>query len=307
MNELDAVRLNFTPESLIALDVILAFVLFGVALDMRVADFKGILTSPRGTLIGLLAHSVLLPAVAFALTMVLKPAPSIALGMILVASCPSGNISNFLVNYGHGNTALSVTIAAFSMLGSIVFTPFNLSFWGELNPHTRPILHAVTLSPWEVFGTIVVLLAIPTALGMYTAQHWPALAQRIRRPLRALSLVFFASFVVGALAMNWDFFLKYVERVVLFVFLLNAFALLTGYLTAKVARLPEADRRAVALEVGIQNSGFGLVLVFNFFGGLGGMAIVAAWWGIWHIVVGTSLAAWWRRHPPTPLPAGAAA
>jgi bile acid:Na+ symporter, BASS family len=307
MNELDAVRLNFTPESLIALDVILAFVLFGVALDMRAADFKGILTSPRGTLIGLLAHSVLLPAVAFALTMVLQPAPSIALGMILVASCPSGNISNFLVNYGHGNTALSVTIAAFSMLGSIVFTPFNLSFWGELNPHTRPILHAVTLSPWEVFGTIVVLLAIPTALGMYTAQHWPALAQRIRRPLRVLSLVFFASFVVGALVMNWDFFLKYVERVVLFVFLLNAFALLTGYLTAKVARLPEADRRAVALEVGIQNSGFGLVLVFNFFGGLGGMAIVAAWWGIWHIVVGTSLAAWWRRHPPTPLPAGAAA
>jgi bile acid:Na+ symporter, BASS family len=163
------------------------------------------------------------------------------------------------------------------------------------------------LSPWEVFGTIVVLLAIPTALGMYTAQHWPALAQRIRRPLRVLSLVFFASFVAGALAMNWDFFLKYVERVVLFVFLLNAFALLTGYLTAKVARLPEADRRAVALEVGIQNSGFGLVLVFNFFGGLGGMAIVAAWWGIWHIIVGTSLAAWWRRHPPTPLRAGAAA
>ena len=144
MNELDAVRLHFSPESLVALDVILAFVLFGVALDMRVADFKGILTSPRGTLIGLLAHSVLLPAVAFALTMILRPAPSIALGMILVASCPSGNISNFLVNYGHGNTALSVTIAAFSMLGSIVFTPFNLSFWGELNPHTRPILHAVT-------------------------------------------------------------------------------------------------------------------------------------------------------------------
>jgi bile acid:Na+ symporter, BASS family len=306
MNELDAVRLNFSPESLVALDVILAFVLFGVALDMRVADFKGILTSPRGTLIGLLAHSVLLPAVAFALTMLLQPAPSIALGMILVASCPSGNISNFLVNYGHGNTALSVTIAAFSMLGSIVFTPFNLSFWGELNPHTRPILHAVTLSPWEVFGTIVVLLAIPTALGMYTAQHWPTLAQRVRRPLRLLSLVFFAAFVVGALIMNWDFFLKF-ERVVLFVFLLNAFALLTGYLTARAARLPEADRRAVALEVGIQNSGFGLVLVFNFFGGLGGMAIVAAWWGIWHIVVGTSLATWWRRHPPTSVPAGAAA
>jgi BASS family bile acid:Na+ symporter len=230
--------------------------------------------------------------------MILQPTPSIALGMILVASCPSGNISNFLVNYGRGNTALSVTIGAFSMLGSIIFTPFNLSFWGGLNPHTRPILHAVTLSPWEVFGTIIVLLAIPTALGMFTAHHWPDFASRIRGLFRILSLLFFALFVLGALVVNWDFFTQYVQRVVLFVFLLNAFALLTGYFTARLAGLPEADRRAVALEVGIQNSGFGLVLVFNFFEGLGGMAIVAAWWGIWHLLVGTSLATWWRRHPP---------
>jgi BASS family bile acid:Na+ symporter len=298
MNELDAVRLNFSPESLIALDAILAFVLFGVALDMRVQDFRGILTAPRGTLIGLLAHSVLLPAVAWALTMLLRPSPSIALGMILVASCPSGNISNFLVNHAHGNTALSVTIAAFSMLGSIFFTPFNLSFWGALNPDTRPILQAVTLSPWEVFGTIVVLLGLPTVLGMWVAHRWPQFASRARRPFRVLSLVFFVAFIVGALAANWQYFLTYTGRVVTFVFLLNAFALLTGYFTARFARLPEGDRRAVAFEVGIQNSGFGLALVFNFFGGLGGMAIVAAWWGIWHILVGTTLASIWRRHPP---------
>ena len=300
MTAIDAVRLHFSPESLIALDVILAFVLFGVALDMKVADFKGIVSAPRGTIIGLLAHSVLLPAVAFALTMLLRPAPSIALGMILVASCPSGNISNFMVSLGRGNTALSVTIAAFSMLGSIFFTPFNLSFWGELNPHTRPILHAVALSPWQVLGTIVVLLGLPTALGMWASHRYPTLAARARHPFRLLSLTFFALFVVGALVVNWDFFMKYVQRVVLFVFLLNAFALLTGYYTAKLARLPEGDRRAVSLEVGIQNSGFGLALVFNFFGGLGGMAIVAAWWGIWHILVGLTLASWWRHHPPSP-------
>jgi len=305
MTELDAVRLHFSPESLVALDVILAFVLFGVALDMKVEDFKGIVSAPRGTIIGLFAHSVLLPAVAFALTMILKPAPSIALGMILVASCPSGNISNFLVNYGRGNTALSVTIAAFSMLGSIVFTPFNLSFWGAANPHTRPILEAVSLSAWQVFGTIVLLLGIPTVLGMSVAHRWPAFAARSRNAFRLLSLGFFVLFVLGALVANWDFFLRYTERVMLFVFLLNAFALLTGYFTAKAFRLPERDRRAVALEVGIQNSGFGLALVFNFFGGLGGMAIVAAWWGIWHLLVGLSLSTWWRKHPPAP--AGAAA
>jgi len=298
MTELDAVRLHFSPESLIALDVILAFVLFGVALDMKVGDFKGIVSAPRGTIIGLFAHSVLLPAVAFALTMILRPAPSIALGMILVASCPSGNISNFLVNYSRGNTALSVTIAAFSMLGSVFFTPFNLSFWGAANPYTRPILEQVALSPWQVFGTIVLLLGIPTVLGISVSHHYPAFAARARNTFRVLSLAFFLLFVVGALVVNWDFFLAYTRRVMLFVFLLNAFALLTGYYTAKAARLPERDRRAVSLEVGIQNSGFGLALVFNFFGGLGGMAIVAAWWGIWHLLVGLTLSTWWRRHPP---------
>jgi BASS family bile acid:Na+ symporter len=295
---IDAVRLHFSPESLVALDVILAFVLFGVALDIRVADFRRIITAPRGTVIGLVAHSLLLPAVAWLLTMVLRPEPSIALGMILVASCPSGNISNFLVNYARGNTALSVTIAAFSMLGSILFTPFNLAFWGGLNPETRPILQAVALSPWQVLGAVVVLLGIPTTLGIWVSHRYPGFAARARRPFQLLSLVFFALFVVGALVVNWDFFLQYTRRVLLFVFLLNAFALATGYYTAKLARLPEGDRRAVSLEVGIQNSGFGLALVFNFFGGLGGMAIVAAWWGIWHLLAGLTISTWWRRHPP---------
>jgi BASS family bile acid:Na+ symporter len=298
MSEIDAVRLHFTPASLIALDVILAFVLFGVALDMKVEDFRGIVTAPRGTLIGLAAHSLLLPAVAFGLTLLLDPAPSIALGMLLVASCPSGNISNFLVNYAHGNPALSVTIAAFSMLGSVLFTPFNLAFWGAMNPSTRAILHEVQLSPWSVLGTIVVLLVIPTLLGMGVAHRHPRFAARARGPFRLLSLAFFAVFVVGALLANLEFFAAWVPRVALFVFLLNALALATGYYTAKAARLHEADRRAVAFEVGIQNSGFGLALVFNFFDGLGGMAIVAAWWGIWHLLAGTTLASWWRRRPP---------
>lgn len=298
MNAIDAVRLHFTPGSLVALDLILAFVLFGVALDMRIEDFKGIVTAPRGTLIGLAAHSLLLPAVAYLLTILLRPAPSIALGMILVASCPSGNISNFLVNYAHGNPALSVTIAAFSMLGSILFTPFNIAFWGAMSPATHAILQQVNLSPLQMLSTIVVILAVPTLLGMTMAHRYPRFAARARRPFRLLSLAFFAIFIVGALVANLEFFVDYVPRVALFVFLLNASALALGYYTAKAARLAEADRRAVSFEVGIQNSGLGLALVFNFFGGLGGMAIVAAWWGIWHLLAGTALASWWRRRPP---------
>ena len=110
MNELDAVRLNFSPESLVALNFVLAFVMFGVALDMKWADFAGIQAAPRAVLIGMLAQFLLLPAAAWALTMALEPQPSIALGIILVACCPGGNISNFLTNFARGNTALSVTM-----------------------------------------------------------------------------------------------------------------------------------------------------------------------------------------------------
>jgi BASS family bile acid:Na+ symporter len=298
MSGIDAVRLNFSPESLVGLNLILALVMFGVALDMKVADFKGIASAPRAVLIGLLAQFVLMPMTAWLLTLALKPQASIALGMMLVAACPGGNISNFLTNFARGTTALSVTVTAFSTMGAMFFTPFNLSLWGGLNPATRPILTEVAISPLEVLGTIMILLAIPAVLGMYTAYRFPAATARARKPFRIFSLIVFAGFVVGALAANWQHFVVHVHQVAMVVFVLNALGLAVGYFAARFAKLPEADRRAVSIEVGIQNAALGLILVFNFFDGLGGMAIVAAWWGIWHIIAGLTLAAWWRRHPP---------
>jgi BASS family bile acid:Na+ symporter len=303
MTELDAVRLNFSPGSLVVLNFVLAFVMFGVALDMKLTDFKGITAAPRAVLIGMLSQFLLLPAAAWALTMVAKPQASIALGVILVACCPGGNISNFLTNFARGNTALSVTMTAFSTVGALFFTPFNTSLWGALNPSTHEILREVAIDPVEMFLAVAVLLVIPALIGMSVARRWPAFAARARRPFRILSLVVFMAFVLIALAANWDYFLRYTRRVVLVVFLLNALGLLIGYWASKAAGLVAADRRAVSLETGIQNSGLGLILIFNFFGGLGGMAITAAWWGIWHILSGLTVAGWWRRHPPA-LPGG---
>jgi BASS family bile acid:Na+ symporter len=299
MTELDAVRLNFSPESLVALNFILAFVMFGVALDMKFADFKGITAAPRAVLIGMLSQFLLLPAAAWALTMLLKPQASIALGIILVACCPGGNISNFLTHFARGNTALSVTMTAFSTVGALFFTPFNTSLWGSLNPATRAILRDIAIDPIEMFLAVAVLLVVPALLGMAVARRWPAFAARARRPFRILSLLVFLLFVLLALVANWDYFLRYTRRVVIAVFLLNALGLSIGYSAARAAGLVPTDRRAVSIETGIQNSGLGLILIFNFFGGLGGMAITAAWWGIWHILSGLTVAGWWRRHPPT--------
>jgi BASS family bile acid:Na+ symporter len=299
MNEIDAVRLHFSPESLVALNFVLAFVMFGVALDMKWTDFRGVKAAPRAVLIGMASQFVLLPAAAWALTMVLRPQPSIALGIILVACCPGGNISNFFTHFARGNTALSVTMTACSTVGALFFTPFNTALWGSLNPATAAILTEVAIDPVEMFVAVAILLVVPAIAGMSVARHFPGFAARARKPFRVLSLGVFVAFVVLALAANWDYFLQYTQRVVISVFLLNALGFAIGYFAAGVSGLSQADRRAVSIEVGIQNSGLGLILVFNFFGGLGGMAITAAWWGIWHILAGLALASWWRRRPPT--------
>ncbi len=298
MNEMDLVRLNFNPQSLWVLNFIIGLVMFGVALDLKVSDFKAVLVTPKPVLIGLAGQFVLLPAFTFLLVLAIRPAPSIALGMMLVAACPGGNISNFLAHYARGNTALSITMTAISTAVAIVMTPLNLSLWGSLNPETNAILRIVALDPLDMLLAVFLLLGLPMAVGMWVGHRFPAFVDKAHKPVKVFSLAVFGLFVIGALAANWRYFLDFVGFVVFAVFLHNALALLTGYFAARAAGLPERDRRAVSIEVGIQNSALGLILIFNFFDGLGGMAIVTAWWGIWHIISGLTVSTIWSRRPP---------
>jgi len=302
MSGIDAVRLNFSPTTLHLLNAILGIVMFGVALELRAEDFRRVVERPRPVLIGLAGHYLVFPAFTYVLVLIIKPPPSVALGMMLVASCPAGNISNFLVHLARGNTALSVSISSTSTVLSVIATPLVLRFWGSMYAPTRAILRAVAVDPMDMFVTIFLLLGLPLAAGMFVQRRWPAFAERARLPMKRLSIGIFVAFLILALLANWQYFVKFVGRVVLAVFLHNAVALTSGYWTAAAFGLPVRDRRAVSFEVGIQNSGLGLILVFTFFGGLGGMAIVAAWWGIWHVIAGLSLATYWSRRP---LPAGA--
>lgn len=298
MSAMDAVRLNFNPQSLWALNVIIGLVMFGVALDLKPRDFRSVLVTPRPVLIGMAAQFVLLPAFTYLLVLVIRPAPSIALGMMLVAACPGGNVSNFLTHYARGNTALSVTMTAVSTAVAIVMTPLNLTLWAGLYPPTAELLRAVALDPLDMLLAVALLLGLPMAAGMMIGSRFPGFVARVRRPVRTASLAIFGLFVVGALAANWRHFVDWVGLVVIAVFLHNALALTCGWIAARAAGLPERDRRAVSIEVGIQNSALGLILIFNFFGGLGGAAIVTAWWGIWHLISGLTVSTWWSRRDP---------
>jgi bile acid:Na+ symporter, BASS family len=283
---IDQIRLNFNPQGMLVLNAAIGLMMFGVALDLRLDDFKRIIVSPKAPGIGLIAQFVLLPAFTFLLTLVLRPQPSIALGMILVASCPGGNLSNIITYLAKGNCAVSISMTAVSTAAAILMTPLNLSLWGSLNPDTAVILKAVSLSPMAVFTTIFLILGVPLVAGLTLSRFFPFLSHKVRKPFKIFSLIFFIVIIIGALAANWAIFVQVIGVVMLIVLLHNALALNLGYWSGRVAGLAEPDCRAVCIEVGIQNSALGLVLVFNFFEGLGGMAILVAWWGIWHIIAG---------------------
>lgn len=303
MLPVDEIRLNFNPASLALLNGVLAFLMFGIALDTRIADFRRVARMPGAMAVGIGAQFIVLPAVTYVLTLLLDPAPSIALGMILVACCPPGNISNILTHRAGGNVALSVSMTAISNALAIVLMPLNFAFWGGLHPTASVLLKTIALDPFEMLGHIVMIIGIPFVLGLACAHRFPALTERIKKPARVLSFAALILFIVGAIAGNWRFFLDYVGLVLVAVVLHDALAFGTGYLCARVSGLSDHDRRAVAIEVGIRNAGLGLVLIFSFFGGLGGMAVVAGVWGFWDIIAGLALASWWGRRPAHGAPA----
>lgn len=297
MTAIDQVQLNFNPQALLGLNLVLALVMFGVALDLKVSDFKAALRTPKALAIGLFGHHVLFPAGTFLLILALDPLPSIGLGMLLVSSCPAGHISNFFTHRAGGNAALSVSISTLSTAGAVFMMPVNVAFWANQHEGMRAILRDFSLDPLSMLVDVAILLGVPLVLGLAISHRYPQRAAKMLKPMRMFSLGVFAVFVTGALLANWKFFLEYGALVVGIVFIHNACALASGYGLGKLTGLSERDCRAVAFETGIQNSGLGLVLIFNFFGGLGGMAIVTAWWGIWHIFAGMALSTYWMKKP----------
>lgn len=287
---IDEAVLDFSAGSLTLLNSILAIVMFSIAIDLKPSDFKILAKAPKPLIVGLLSQFVVLPVLTFLLVLVAQPQASVALGLILVAACPGGNISNFITHRAGGNSALSVSMTAFATVGAIVLTPLNIAFWGGLYGPSAEILRATTIDPVSIAITISLMLILPLILGVMLNTRRPDITAKLRGPLQWVSMAVFIGFVAIALATNWTLFLAFAGGIAGLVIVHNALGLVGGYATASLAGLSSFDRRAVTIETGIQNSGLGLVLIFGFFGGLGGMAIVAAFWGVWHAISGLILA-----------------
>jgi BASS family bile acid:Na+ symporter len=294
----EPILLHFTTGNTWVLNGCLALIMFGVALELIPDDFKRLLHTPRIALAGLFAQFVALPAVTTALVYLLQPSPGLALGMLLVACCPGGNISNFMSSLARANVALSVSLTAAGSFLAIFLTPLNLTFWGKLYAPGTALLREVEVGFADVLVTIVLIAGIPLVLGMVVRYYFQSVALRLTQRLKPLSIVIFLSFVLVAFAQNYSAFTQYIHLVFLLVLLHNALALTTGFFIARWSGASHPDQRTIAIETGIQNSGLGLALIFTFFNGMGEMVLVAGWWGIWHIVSGLGLSYYWSRLSP---------
>ncbi len=303
--QIDAINVNMNETGMNIINIVLAFVMFGVALGIKPATFISILQKPKSIIIGIICQLVLLPCLTLLLAIAMNGmiSPMIALGMLLVASCPGGNISNFITSLSKGNTELSVSLTAFNTAACIFTTPMNFAFWGGLYlkfAEKSFILPELSIPFWEIFKTIVILLGIRLVLGILCRQYLPKIALKLQKPMQYLSVAFFIVMVILTFSNNIDAFLKCIRYIFLIVLIHNLLALGIGYLTGTAFRLPYKDRRTVTIETGIQNSGLGLVLLFNpaIFGpewaSNGGMVVITAWWGVWHIISGLTLAYSWR-------------
>jgi BASS family bile acid:Na+ symporter len=295
MQELDDVKINFDSNGLWVLNIALAVVMFGVALGISLNDFKILFRQPKAVLVGVLSQFVLLPFITFCVVYIVKPQPSIALGMMMVADCPGGNISNFMTHLAKGNTALSISLTAFATFAAVFMTPFNFQFYGNLYPPTAQILKKVALNPFDLIQLVLMILGVPLILGMLLRHYRTDFAVKVSKLLKPLSIVIFAAIVIIAFSKNIDMFNAYIHHVLILGIGHNILAILLGFLLAKAFKLSFVDQKTLAIETGIQNSGLGLLLIFSFFNGLGGMAILAAFWGIWHIISGLLLATYWSK------------
>lgn len=296
MQDLDSVTINFDANGLWLLNIALAVVMFGVALGITTTDFKLLLKKPKLLVAGVLSQFILLPFVTFLFVLVIEPQPSIALGLFMVAACPGGNISNFMTHLAKGNTALSISLTAFATVLAVFLTPLNFELYGNLYQPTASLLQTVNISFLELLKLVSLILGVPLILGMLVRNRYEAFAIKLSKLLKPLSIIVFIAIVCIAFYKNLDVFIGYVKHVIGIGITHNIIALLLGFLVAKLFGLSLKNQKTIMIETGIQNSGLGLLLIFTFFDGLGGMAIIAAFWGIWHIISGLVLSLYWSRN-----------
>ncbi len=276
------------------LSVSLAFTMLTVALGLKPQDFKFIKEHPHSIWIGSLAQLVALPLVTLGLVYLLAPEAGIALGMLIAASCPGGTISNLLTRLAGGDAAYSVSLTMVSSIFSTVALPFAIIFWTGLYEPTSTLLETINISRIDfIIGTSITLI-IPLCIGLSIAHFKAHLAEKLNKIFLPIAVSILVFLIVSGLYTNSNLILKYGTTIYPIVIGHNAVAFILGFVVGKFALKQKRKARALTFEVGIQNTGLGLLIVLTQMGGVGSTALIVGTWSIWHIFAGFLLASFFR-------------
>jgi BASS family bile acid:Na+ symporter len=292
---LDSLRIVLDPVGQAGVGLALILVMFSVALGLRVEDFYFLRDKPLLFAGGVISQVVILPLVTFLFILVLRPAGSIALGMIVVACCPGGAVSNLLTYLSRGNVAASVAFTATSSLLAAILTPTSILFWSQAYKPTARLLQTLDVNPLLFVAQTTFLLAVPLVLGMVVAAKAPDVAARIKQRTTVLGVSVLVGVILYGIVYFFPVLFPALPLLGGIVVLHNALAFATGALAGKALSRVSATRRALTFEIGIQNSGLALVILLSQLKGLGGAAAVAAVWGVWHLIAGGLLAVFFKQ------------
>jgi BASS family bile acid:Na+ symporter len=266
----------------------LGFIMLGMGLTMEVDDFRRVSKTPGPVLLGILLQYLIMPAAGWICAQAFQlPAP-LAVGLILVACCPGGTASNVINYLARTDVPLSVTMTTLSTFAAVILTPL-LTKWlaGSI----------IEVNAWGLFRDTALVVILPVILGLAAKHYLPRITQRILPAAPLVAVIFIVLIVSSIVGMGKDRIINAGPQLIGAVFSLHALGFLFGYLLTKLTARDEIVARTVSVEVGMQNSGLGVVLArSNFADPL--VAIPSAISSVFHSLIGSLLAAIWRRHVP---------
>ena len=264
--------------------IVLGVIMFGMGMTISPADFRRVATRPMAVGAGVGAQFMVMPLLAFGIARLLHLPPELAVGFILLGTCPGGTASNVITFLARGDVALSVTLTSISTVLSPLLTPL-LTLW--LAGHWMPV--PVT----ELFFSILQIVLVPVILGVAARRYFPMTVARGIEIMPLLSVTAIVTIVGAIVGKNAEQILSIGPWIFLGVIVHNGLGLFLGFGVGSILRFGEAQRRALAVEVGMQNSGLAVALAAAHFGPVA--AIPAALFSVWHNVTGPLLATIWVR------------
>ncbi len=265
----------------------LALIMLGMGITLSFSDFKGVLTMPRAGFVGLACQFVIMPMLGWGIGILLRLSeidPSLSAGLILVACCPGGTASNVVTFLAKANVALSVLMTIASTFAAILLTPL-LTKWlaGTL----------VDVDAWGLCRSTVIVVLVPVLAGLVLNHLFPSFTRRLMPVSPLVSVIAIVLIVASVIGQNREIILQSGWRLIAAPALLHLGGFGSGYLAARLLRLPEVDSRTISIEVGMQNSGLGTHLANKHFPGT--LAPVpCAISAVYHCLIGSLLAGFWR-------------